>query len=78
MKLRDRTRAVKLNAEAVEWTRTHTVRDLEDLVNELSGFGEDVSVMARLLDELKEIDHSINVELEQVPPETRECAEMTG
>ena len=78
MKLRDRTRAVKLNAEAVEWTRTHTVRDLEDLVNELSGFGEDVSVMARLLDELKEIDHSINVELGEVPPETRECAEMTG
>jgi len=78
MKPRDRTRAVRLNAEAVEWTRTHTLGDLEDLVNEMSGVGEDVSVMARLLDELKEIDHGIDVESEHVPPTTSECAETTG
>lgn len=78
MKLRDRTRAVRLNAQAVEWTRTHTLGDLEDLVNELSGIGEDVSAMAKLLDELREIEHSINVESEHVPPVVGECAEIAG
>jgi len=66
-----------LNAQAIEWVKTHTLQDLEDLVNEMSGLGEDVMDIVGLLDDLKAIDHGLHPETEPVP-EVCEYAEIAG
>ena len=70
--------AAVLNAQAIEWVKTHTLQDLDDLVNEMSGLGEDVSDIADLLDDLKEIDRSLNPETEPAVPEACEYAVIAG
>ncbi|MBN1676926.1 MAG: hypothetical protein JW880_00145 [Candidatus Thermoplasmatota archaeon] len=55
------------NAQAIKWAKTHTLRDLEDLVDEMAGLGEDVSDIAQLLDDLCEIDRSLQTGADTVP-----------
>lgn len=79
MKRRNEVRqAAVLNAQAIEWVKTHTLQDLEDLVGEMSGLGEDVTDIADLLDDLKEIDRSLNPETEPAVPEECEYAAIAG
>jgi hypothetical protein len=78
MKHRNAARAAVHNAQAVQWVKTHTLQDLEDLVFEMSGLGEDVRDIANLLDDLREIDLSRHPETESVIPEACECAEIAG
>ncbi len=77
MRRRDAAQAAARNAQAIEWVRTHTLRDLEDLSNEMSGLGQDVNDIVELLDDLKEIDRSLHHVWEPVP-ETCEYAEIAG
>lgn len=67
MRHRNAMQAAARNAQAIKWAQTHTIRDLEDLVNEMSGLGEDVSDIARLLDDLHEIDRSLQADADMVP-----------
>ncbi|MCU0859014.1 MAG: hypothetical protein MUE55_00270 [Thermoplasmata archaeon] len=68
MKRRNAVRqAAVANAQAIEWVHTHTLRDLENLVNEMSDLGEDVNDIAGLLDDLKEIDSGPHLGAESVP-----------
>lgn len=79
MKHRNAVRAAKRNAQAIKWAQTHTLRDLEDLVNEMSGLGEDVTDIARLLDDLYEIDRSLRTDADTVPElEASEYAVTAG
>lgn len=79
MKRRNEVRqAAVLNAQAIEWVKTHTLQDLEDLVGEMSGLGEDVTDIADLLDDLKEIGRSLNPETEPAVPEECEYAAIAG
>lgn len=79
MKRRNEVRqAAVLNAQAIEWVKTHTLQDLEDLVGEMSGLGEDVTDIADLLDDLKGIDRSLNPETEQAVPEACEYDAIAG
>lgn len=73
MRHRNAMQAAARNAQAIKWAQTHTLRDLEDLVNEMSGLGEDVSDIARLLDDLCEIDRSLQADADMVPE--REASE---
>ena len=77
MKRRDAARAAVRNLQAIEWVRTHTLRDLEDLANEMSGLGQDVTDVVELLDDLKEIDRSLH-HVEEPVPEMCEYAEIAG
>jgi hypothetical protein len=65
------------NAQAIEWVKTHTLKDLEDLANEMLGLGQDVGDIVGLLDDLKEIDQSLHPEAEPVP-NVCEYAEIAG
>jgi lipoate synthase len=38
---------------------THTIHDLEALVDEMNGLGEDVNDIVSLLDDLREIDQNL-------------------
>lgn len=77
MRRRDAAKAAVRNVQAIEWVRTHTLRDLEDLSNEMSGLGEDVGDIVELLDDLKEIDQSLHQVWDTVP-EMCEHAEIAG
>jgi len=77
MRRRNAARAAERNVQAIEWVRTHTLRDLEDLANEMSGLGQDVNDIVELLDDLKEIDQSLHHVWEPVP-EMCEHAEIAG
>ncbi len=77
MKRRDAARAAVRNAQAIDWVKTHTLRDLRDLVNEMSGLGEDVMDISQLLTDLTEIDRSLQSDSE-VAPEVCEYAEVAG
>jgi hypothetical protein len=59
MKHRRAKHAGAENAMAIEWVKTHTIRDLEVLVDEMNGLGEDVNDIVGLLDDLKEIDQNL-------------------
>ena len=76
MRRRNAAQAV-VNAQAIEWVKTHTLQDLETLVNEMSGLGEDVRDIVELLDDLKAIDQGLHLETESVP-EVCEFAEIAG
>lgn len=79
MKHRDVWRAAVRNAQAIQWAKTHTLRDLEDLVNEMASLGEDVTDISRLLDDLREIDRSLHADPCAEPePEACEYAEIAG
>ncbi len=67
MKHRRAKRTGAQNAQAIEWAKTHTIRDLEALVTEMNGLGEDVNDIACLLDDLKEIDQGLSLECEVAP-----------
>ena len=76
MKRRISVQAVR-NAQAVAWVKTHTLEDLRDLVNEMSGLGEDVTDISQLLDDLSEIDRSLHADSYEIP-EVCEQAEIAG
>lgn len=80
MKHRDAARAAVQNARAIQWVQTHTVQDLEDLVHEMSSLGEDVTNISQLLDDLLEIDRSLQADTQtMIPePEMSEYAEIAG
>jgi len=68
MKRRNAVRqAAVANAQAIDWVQTHTLRDLENLVNEMSDLGENVNDIVGLLDDLKEIDRGLHLGAESVP-----------
>jgi hypothetical protein len=77
MRRRDATQKAVRNAQAVEWVKTHTLQDLRDLVNEMSGLGEDVMDIAQLLADLTEIDRSLQADSE-IAPEVCEYADIAG
>ena len=77
MKHRNEAKAALRNAQAVAWVRTHTLQDLADLVNEMSGLGEDVSDISQLLNDLSEMDQSMHPDATMVP-EVSEQAEIAG
>ena len=76
MKRRDAKQAVR-SAQAIDWVKTHTLQDLRDLVNEMSSLGEDVTDITQLLDDLSQIDRSLQADSE-VAPEVCEYAEIAG
>jgi len=79
MKHRDALKAAVGNVQAIQWAKTHTLQDLEDLVNEMSSLGEDVTDISQLLTDLSEIDRSLQTDMEVVPePEASEIAEIAG
>jgi len=78
MKHRNAVKAAVRNAYAIEWAKTHTLQDLEDLVSEMSGLGEDVSDISQLLDDLHELDRSLQADDIVAIPETSEQAEIAG
>ena len=59
---RKTARAAARNARAIEWVRTHTIQDLEDLAGEMQTQGEDVRDIIDLLGELREIDAGLGLE----------------
>ncbi|MDH3365692.1 MAG: hypothetical protein OEM29_06810 [Thermoplasmata archaeon] len=59
---RKTARTAARNAKAIEWVRTHTVHDLENLAGEMKAQGEDVRDIIDLLGELREIDMSLSFE----------------
>jgi len=77
MRHRKAAQAAAQNVQAIEWVRTHTLKDLEDLANEMQVLGEDVNDIVGLLEDLKEIDQSLYPETEPVP-EVSECAAIAG
>ncbi len=54
-------------ARAIDWAKTHTLQDLEDLANEMSGLGEDVADIRRLLVNLCNIERSLQDDVDAVP-----------
>jgi len=77
MKHRNEAHEAVQNAQAIEWARTHTLQDLEDLANEMSNLGEDVSDIKQLLDDLCNIERSLQVGVDAVPG-VSESAEIAG
>ena len=79
MRRRDALQAAVRNAQAIAWVRSHALRDLEDLVNEMSDLGEDVKDITELIVDLQEIDRSWRTDIEAVPAiENEEYAENAG
>ena len=72
---RKAARAAVRNARAIEWVRTHTIQDLEDLAGEMDAQGEDVRDIIGLLDELREIDKGLTMEPGFAMSSVGECAE---
>ena len=53
----------ELHDEAVvEWMKTHTMKDMKDLVFELYAMGEDVSELVAIVNELEEMEMEISGE----------------
>ena len=75
MKHRNVAQAAVQNAQAIDWAKTHTLQDLEDLANEMSSLGEDVMDIKQLLDDLCNIEKSMQADIDAVP-EAREYAEV--
>jgi len=79
MKRGNAVRAAVRNAQAIEWVKTHTLQDLEDLVNEMSDLGEDVRDITELLVDLQDIDRSLRTDIEDIPARAdEEYAEIAG
>lgn len=75
MKHRDALKAAVRNVQAIEWAKTHTLQDLEDLVNEMSSLGEDVTDISQLLSDLSEMDRSLQADMSvSLEPEASEIA----
>jgi hypothetical protein len=75
MKHRDALKAAVRNVQAIQWVKTHTLQDLEDLVNEMSSLGEDVADISQLLNDLSEIDRSLQADMSvSLEPEASEIA----
>lgn len=77
MKHRNAAKEAVQNAHAIDWAKTHTLQDLEDLANEMSGLGEDVTDIKQLLDDLCNIERSLQADVDAVP-EACEYAEAAG
>lgn len=77
MKHRNEAHEAARNAQAIEWARTHTLQDLEDLANEMSSLGEDVTDIRQLLDDLCYIEKSLQDDIDAVPGAC-ESAEVAG
>ncbi len=77
MKHRNAVRAGIRNSQIILWAETHTIQDLADLATEMSGLGEDVNDIERLLNNLVEIDRSLQTDLEEVPG-AEQSAEIAG
>ena len=75
MLTRKAARAAARNARAIEWVRTHTIQDLEDLAGEMRAQGEDVRDIIDLLGELREIDAGLNFDAGFSSSLVGECAE---
>lgn len=75
MKHRNAAQEAVQNAQAIDWAQTHTLQDLEDLANEMSSLGEDVMDIKQLLDDLCNIEKSLQADIDAVP-EAREYAEV--
>ena len=78
MKHRNAVKEAVQNAYAIDWAKTHTLQDLEDLVSEMSSLGEDVNDISQLLVDLHEIDRSLRTDDIIAIPETREQAAIAG
>lgn len=79
MKHRNAVHAANQTALAIRWAQTHTLQDLDDLVNEMSSLGEDVTDIGQLLVDLHEIDRSLQADTLAGPePEASEYAAMTA
>ena len=75
MKHRDAFKAAVRNVQAIQWAKTHTLQDLEDLVNEMLSLGEDVTDISQLLNDLSEIDRSLQADMSvSLEPEASEIA----
>jgi hypothetical protein len=75
MKHGDAYKAAVRNVQAIQWAKTHTLQDLEDLVNEMSSLGEDVTDISQLLNDLSEIDRSLQADMSvSLEPEASEIA----
>jgi len=75
MKHRDAFKAAVRNVQAIQWAKTHTLQDLEDLVNEMSSLGEDVTDISQLLNDLSEMDRSLQADMSvSLEPEASEIA----
>ena len=74
---RKAARAATRNARAIEWVRTHTIQDLEDLAGEMRAQGEDVRDIIDLLGELREIDAGLNFDAGFSSSFDGECAEIS-
>jgi hypothetical protein len=74
MKRRQAAQAAVRNSQAIDWVKTHTLRDHRDLLNEMSDLGEDVTDISQLLTDLTEMDRSLQADTE-VAPEVCEYAE---
>jgi predicted nucleic acid-binding Zn-ribbon protein len=75
MKHRDALKAAVRNVQAIRWAKNHTLQDLEDLVNEMSSLGEDVTDISQLLNDLSEIDRSLQADMSvSLEPEASEIA----
>ena len=72
---RKTARAAARNARAIEWVRTHTIQDLEDLAGEMQTQGEDVRDIIDLLGELREIDAGLAFDAGIYSCPVEECAE---
>ncbi len=77
MKHRNAVRAGIRNSQIILWAETHTLQDLADLATEMSGLGEDVNDIERLLNNLVEIDRSLQTDLEVIPG-AEQNAEIAG
>lgn len=75
MKHGDAYKTAVRNVQAIQWAKTHTLQDLEDLVNEMSSLGEDVMDISQLLNDLSEIDRSLQADMSvSLEPEASEIA----
>jgi len=77
MKHRNAVQAGVRNSQIILWAETHTLHDLADLASEMSSLGEDVNDIERLLNNLIEIDRSLQTDLTEIPGAC-ENAEIAG
>jgi hypothetical protein len=77
MMRRNAVRDAIQNAQAIDWARTHTLQDLHDLADEMSGLGADVGDITRLLDDLADLDRSLGFDT-RAAPETSERVEAAA